>query len=236
MSDWAAKRFWETVTVEGQDDGFVVLLDGRLVKTPAKTTLAVPTHAMAQSIAQEWRDQQDKIDPMTMPVTKTANSALDKVGPQHVEVAELIAAYGENDLLCYRAPGPVELIARQAAVWDPILEWARMNLDAPLSVTQGVMHADQPANSVAILRQLVIAQNPFELAALHDLVSMSGSLVMGLAAQQGAFDINDLWDWSRLDEEWQIEQWGRDDDADATAALKKSAFVHALRFFQLLDA
>ena len=233
MSDWAAKRFWSNVAIECRDAQYVILLDGRLVQTPAKTKLAVPTHAMAKAIAVEWDAQKDKIDPRTMPTTRSANAAIDKVTPQKAEVAALIAAYGEDDFLCYRAPAPQELIERQKEAWDPILAWAAEVLDAPLLTVEGVMHVEQPANSVINLTALVTAQTPFELVALHDLVSMSGSLVIGLAAQAGAFDNNDLWVMSRLDELWQIEHWGEDDDADTTASIKQDAFLHADRFYNL---
>jgi chaperone required for assembly of F1-ATPase len=142
-----------------------------------------------------------------MPTTRSANAALDKVMQQRDEVAQLIAAYGENDLLCYRASAPEELIARQKEAWDPLLAWAAEVLDAPLRSAEGVMHVAQPANAVANLTAQVVAQSPFQLAALHDLVSMSGSLVIGLAAQ--------------------------DDEADATASLKHLAFLHAHRFHKM---
>jgi chaperone required for assembly of F1-ATPase len=235
MSDWAAKRFWSSVVTERREDEHVVLLDGRLVKTPAKATLSVPTQAMAEAIAAEWDAQSDKIDPRTMPTTRSANAALDKVKPQRLEVAALISAYGEDDFLCYRAPAPQELIERQNQAWDPLLAWAAKALDSPLQTVEGVMHVEQPANSVINLTACVTVQTPFQLAALHDLVSMSGSLVIGLAAQAGAFEIDDLWTWSRLDELWQIEHWGQDDEAHATAGIKCQSFLHAYRFYKLCE-
>lgn len=234
MAEWAAKRFWKSTTVVEVEGGFSVLLDDRNVRTPAKAQLIVPSQAMAHSIAAEWDAQEDKIDPMTMPFTRGANAAIDKVAVQHAEVADMIAAYGESDLLCYRAEGPQELIARQAAIWDPVLEWAAREFDAKLTITSGIMPTTQPANSIANLQAQVTHQTPFELTALHDLVSISGSLVLGLAAQQKAWPIAQLWDMSRLDEEWQIEQWGRDETADAEAEIKKAAFFHALDFYNSL--
>ena len=233
MSDWAAKRFWSNVATECRDTQHVILLDDRLVKTPAKATLALPTQAMAETIAAEWDAQSDKIDPRTMPTTRSANAAIDKVTPQKAEVVALIAAYGEDDFLCYRAPAPQELIEQQKQAWDPILAWAADALDAPLRTVAGVIHIEQPSNSVRNLTAQVEVQTPFQLAALHDLVSMSGSLVIGLAAQADAFEVNELWTWSRLDELWQIEHWGQDADADATASIKRDAFLHANRFFKL---
>lgn len=231
MSDWAPKRFWKDTSVAAVDGGFTIHLDGRGVKTPAKRTLVVPTENLAQAIAVEWDAQEEMVDPLTMPMTRSANAAIDKVAIQKEEVANLIAAYGENDLLCYRADGPRELIARQATIWDPLLDWAATSLGARLSITQGIMHAEQPANSIAALRAAVFDQDNFALTALHDLVSLSGSLVIGLAAQQNAFDLGDLWQASRLDELWQIEQWGDDEEATEAAQKKESAFVHAHEFF-----
>ena len=225
MSDWAAKRFWSTVAIERRDYGHVIFAGWPFGQNAGESNFVVPTQAMADAIATEWDAQSDKIDPRTMPTTRSANAALDKVTPQKSEVAALIAAYGEDDFLCYRAPAPQELIERQKQAWDPLLAWAAQAFDAPLRTTEGVMHVEQPANSVINLTAGVTAQTSFQLAALHDLVSMSGSLVIGLAAQAGAFEVDDLWTRSRLDELWQIEHWGQDDEADATSTIKRDAFI-----------
>lgn len=236
MADWKAKRFWKSALVAEVDGGFAVELDGRAVKTPAKQTLCVPTHAMALAIAQEWDAQVDLINPNTMPVTKTANAAIDKVTVQHAEVAELLAAYGDCDLLCYRADAPEELIARQAKQWDPMLDWAAETLGARLLPRTGVMHIPQDPVAFAALRQRTHALDAFELAAFHDLVSMSGSLVLGFAAALSARPAGEIWDISRLDEIWQEEQWGEDEDATALAEIKRIAFLHAKRMFDLTKA
>lgn len=233
MAEWAPKRFWKTASVEPTEGGHTVTLDGRPVKTPAKAALVLPTAAMARAIAAEWAAQDDKVRSETMPVTCAANSAIDRVAPQRAEVAALIAAYGESDLICYRAEGPEPLAARQAAAWDPLIDWARDALAAPLTPTCGVMHRAQPPASVAALGARVGALDPFELTALHDLVSLSGSLVIGLAAAEGWAGLDDLWARSRVDETWQEELWGVDEEAAAAAALKKQAFLRARRFYDL---
>lgn len=233
MSAWAAKRFWKQATAEACDGGFCVKLDGRAVKTPAKRPLVVPTLAMAQAIAAEWDAQEGLVNPETMPVTRAANSALDKVAVQFDEVAGLLAAYGETDLLCYRATGPEALIARQAAGWDPILHWAAQELGAPLHVTAGVVPIDQPGESIARLTALVRGFTAFELAAVHDLIAISGSLLLGLAVARQQISVKQAWDLSRIDESWQNEQWGIDDDAAELEAFKQSALEQADRFFAL---
>lgn len=233
MSEWKAKRFWKEATVEPERDGFTVKLDGREVKTPAKRLLVLPTQPMAEVVAREWNAQHEEIKPHTMPATKTANAAIDKVAVQQSEVVEMLAAYGDCDLLCYRAEGPEGLVERQNAEWNPLLEWAAQDLGVRLALRTGVMHVPQPPEAIDRLREKTFELNAFELAAFHDLVSLSGSLVVGFAAAHRAFDTNWLWDISRLDEVWQAEQWGKDDQAEALAALKKESFLHASRMFML---
>lgn len=233
MSDWTAKRFWKVASVVEVEGAFAVELDGRGVKTPAKRPLRLPTAAMAQAIAAEWDAQEDVINPNTMPATKTANAALDKVTIQHGEVADMLAAYGDSDLLCYRADNPEELVARQAALWDPILDWAADTLGARLLTRTGVIHAPQDPDVVASLRERTHALSVFELAAFHDLVSLSGSLILGFGTALDARPATEMWDLSRLDETWQEEQWGEDEDATAMAEVKRTAFLHAKQMFTL---
>ncbi|MBN2907618.1 MAG: ATPase [Rhodobacteraceae bacterium] len=236
MSEWMAKRFWKASEVAPVADGFTVLLDGRAVKTPAKAALVLPTRAMAQAVAQEWDAQPEVIAPLSMPVTRAANAAIDKVRVQHAEVAAMIAGYGESDLLCHRAESPVELAARQAAAWDPLLDWACTALGAPLVPTVGVMPRAQPPASLSALSARVGALDPFELTALHDLVGLSGSLVIGLAAMEDFLPAPQLWDISRIDETWQEEQWGTDDEAAEAAAVKRRDFLRARDFLDLVRA
>jgi chaperone required for assembly of F1-ATPase len=188
---------------------------------------------MAKAIADEWQAQEKIINPLTMPCTKTANAALDKVAIQHAEVADMLAAYGDCDLLCYRADSPQELIDRQNAFWDPMLAWAQDALGVRLLPRTGIMHVPQSAEAVASLTDRTHALDDFELAAFHDLVSLSGSLVLAYAATMNARDMDSLWDMSRLDELWQSELWGAADDAEALAAAKKGSFLHAKLMFDL---
>lgn len=233
MSEWKAKRFWKQATTAPEGDGFSVLLDGRPVRTPAKTHLIVPTEAMAQAIAAEWDAQEGEIKPETMPITRSANAALDKVVPQFDEVVALLADYGGTDLLCYRAATPAELAERQAQSWDPLIDWAATALGAPLHVGAGVMHIPQPEDSLARLKAQVGALNPFQLAAFHDQVSLSGSLVLAFAVTERRLSPDEAWSLSRIDEAWQAEQWGEDEEAAEHAALKKASFLSAAHIFWL---
>ena len=230
---WKLKRFWKTATVTPVEGSFTVLLDQRPVKTPGKNLLVVPTEAMAQAIAAEWDAQQGPVRPMTMPFTRGANSAIEKVTPQFDEVVGLLAAYGESDLLCYRAPGPPELTLRQAEAWDPLLDWAAETLNAPLFAVQGIVHIAQPPTSVARLHALVAAMTPFQIAAFHDLVSLSGSLILAFAVTCGKLTPQAAWDLSRIDETYQSELWGIDEDAAALAETKRQAFHQAALFWSV---
>jgi len=233
MSEWKTKRFWTSATVAPDAGGFTVHLDGRPLKTPAKAPLVLPTRALAQAVADEWNAQEDRVDPAQMPFTRAANAAIDKVHAQHAEVAEMIAAYGDSDLTCYRAEAPEELVERQAGAWDPLLDWADSALGARLVPVAGVIHAPQAPDALEALARRVRALDDFALTAFHDLVSLSGSLVIGFAAIEDLHPIESLWEISRIDETWQEEQWGKDEEASADAARKRAAFFHAKRFHDL---
>ncbi|NHQ74011.1 ATPase [Roseovarius gahaiensis] len=233
MSEWKAKRFWKTAKVAETEQGFTVHLDGRTVKTPAKAPLVVPTRAMANAIAQEWDAQEGDIAPYTMPVTRAANAAIDKVTHQHAEVAQMIAGYGDTDLICYRADSPAELVARQAEAWDPLLDWAADILDARLKPVTGIMYSPQDPKALAALAQRVHQMDAYSLTAFHDLVGMSGSLIIGFAALHDLHDIQALWRLSRIDEIWQAELWGVDEEAQEQAAKKESEFLAAKIFYDL---
>lgn len=231
MSEWKQKRFWMQTAAVADENGWAVELDGRRVKTPAKAALLVPTSTMAKAIAAEWDAQEDVVDPTSMPFTRSANAAIDKVAVQHGEVADMLAAYGDADLLCYRADGPDSLVARQAETWDPYLDWLAEALDVRLMPRTGLIHAPQNADAMATLLRATHAMTAFELAAFHDLVSLTGSWALGFAAANGMTELHTIWAASRLDENWQAEQWGEDEEALSVAKLKETAFFHAKAFF-----
>ncbi|WP_439109666.1 ATP12 family chaperone protein [Lentibacter sp.] len=232
MSEWKLKRFWSDVATQPEADGFAVALDGRIVKTPAKATLVLPNETLAAHVADEWRAVEVEIKPEAMPFTRSANAALDKVAVQHEEVAGLIAAYAETDLLCYRADSPVELQKRQAEAWDAPLAWVRDTHGLHLEVATGVMPVSQSEASLQKAQALSMGMSAFALTAFHDLVSLSGSFVLGLMAAQNCDTPENLWNISRIDENWQQELWGVDDEAAEMAALKKAQFEHAYAFYQ----
>lgn len=235
MSEWAPRRFWTDAAVEAVAGGHAVRLDGRPVRTPAKRELVVPTAALAEGVAAEWRAQGERIDPLTMPLTRAANAALDKAAPQEAEVVDELAGYGASDLLCYRADAPEGLVARQRAAWDPMLDWAEAAHGARLATTVGVMPALQPEAALAALRAPVAEAGPWGLTALSEFVTLTGSLVLGLAALGRARPLEALWAASRVDEDWQAELWGADADEAERVAVKREAFLQAGRFRDALS-
>jgi Chaperone required for the assembly of the mitochondrial F1-ATPase len=230
------RRFWTEVAIEPAPQGHALRLDARPVRTPAKADLVVPTRALAEAVAEEWRAQGETVEPAAMPLTRAANAAIDRVTREREAVAELLAGYGETDLLCYRAPEPETLAARQAEAWDPLLDWAAEAFGARLLPAEGVMFVAQDADALARLARAVAAHDPWELTALHDLVTLSGSLVIGLAVSHGALDEGDAWARSRIDEAWNEEKWGEDAEAAARTAAKRAEFAEAVRLLSLLRA
>jgi chaperone required for assembly of F1-ATPase len=235
MSGWAKKRFWKEVTIAEVEGGMTVHLDGRGIKTPAKSALIVPTSAFAQIIAEEWQAQAETIDPATMPATRAANAAIDKVRGQMAEVAGLITDYGDSDLVCYRAEAPQTLTELEAATWDPLLDWAAHRYGVRPVARVGVVHAPQPAALLDNLRADVARLTAFELTCFHDLVAMSGSLLIALAVIDRFDTPEALWTTSRVDEDWQISQWGTDEEAEALAEGRRRAFMDAARFYFALQ-
>lgn len=232
MAEWAPKRFWTTAATVARDGGHGILLDDRAVRTPGRRELLVPTEALATAIAAEWNAQGDVLVPASMPMTRMANTAIDRVADRHAEVAAYVAGYGATDLLCYRAEGPGQLAARQAAAWDPLLDWTADAFGARLFPTEGVMPIAQQPVALARLQRAVADFDAFGLTGLHDLVTLSGSLVLGLAVARGHLGPEDAWERSRIEEDWQIEQWGHDEEADIAAGNRRDAFLAADRFIQ----
>ncbi|MGY6549206.1 MAG: ATP12 family chaperone protein [Roseinatronobacter sp.] len=231
MSGWVKRRFWSTVACVTVEGGFSVVLDGRALKTPGKAELIVPTRALAELIAQEWQAQGEVIDPNQMPATRAANSAIDKVRGQKAEVANILVAYGDSDLVCYRAAEPEALVAREAAAWDPLVDWATHRYGYRPVIREGVMHGPQPPALLASFQTEIERMDSFALTGFHDLVAMSGSLIIALAVLDRFATPEALWLASRVDEDWQIEQWGADEEAEKLAERRKRAFLDAARFY-----
>jgi chaperone required for assembly of F1-ATPase len=230
------KRFFKEATAAPQDGGFDILLDGRPVRTPGRLPLRIPTRALAEAIAGEWNGQGERIDPRAMPLTGLANAAIERISPAPEAFARNLAAYGETDLLCYRAEGPVALAARQAELWDPLIDWARRRFDVDFATVCGIMHRPQPSATLERLGRAIAARDAFELAGLSPLVTVGGSLLIALALAEDAITLADAWAAATLDDAWQAEKWGEDAEAARTLGARRQEFEAAYRFLQLLRA
>ena len=228
------KRFWKEARTERVEGGWLVRLDDRPVRTPARRLCVVPVAGLADGIAAEWNAQGERIDPLSMPLTRAASTCLDRVSPELDAVRRTVAGYGGTDLLCYRAPEPAELAQRQARAWDPVLTWAAQALGARLATGEGVMHVAQPPETVEKLAGEVRALDPWELTALSELTTLSGSLVLALAVCHGRLPADEAWRLSRIDEQWNIEQWGEDAEAARQAARRGADFMASAELLRLL--
>lgn len=227
------KRFYKLAEPLVGPEGWAIALDGRPVKTPARAGLAVPGEALAKAVAAEWQEQGDTIEPSNMPMTGLANATIDRVLPALADFRAQIAAYGASDLLCYRAGEPPELAALQAQSWDPLLDWARARYDVSFIVTDGIMPVDQPAATLARLSAVVDAIDPWLLAGAATLTQIGGTLVGMLAYLEGEIEADALFETATLDERWQAQQWGEDEEATARLVVRRCDFLAAARYCAL---
>ncbi|MBV8792459.1 MAG: ATPase [Pseudolabrys sp.] len=217
------KRFFKSAAVAPEGAGFAVRLDGKAVKTPARRTLVAPTRALAEKLAQEWEAQREVIDPARMPLTRLANAIIDAVVDQPRPVAEEIAHYLGTDLVFYRADTPQVLIERQAKHWDPLLDFARNELGARFVLGEGVVHVAQPHEVVASAARAIPA-DPWRLGALSSVTTLTGSALIALALARGALSADQAWAAAHVDEDWNMEMWGRDEIAMARRDARRAEF------------
>ena len=215
------RRFYKDVTVEPVDQGFCVLLDGRPVKTPGRRPLAVPHRIAAEALRDEWDAQVERINPATMPMTRLANTVIEAISADPTPVRDDIGNFIETDLLFYRAGAPEPLVERQNELWNPILEWAKETFGGRFVLAEGVMHVAQPLASLEAFRERLSAiTDPFQVAALHQATTLTGSALLAMAVNDGRLGATEAWRLAHLDEDWNIEQWGEDDEAMARRAAR----------------
>jgi chaperone required for assembly of F1-ATPase len=207
------RRFYQKATVEATDGPFRILLDGKPVHTPAKVPLVLPNRKAAEAVAAEWQAQGEKVNPAVMPFTRLANTAIDRVAPNRAATIDEITRYGASDLICYRTDNPEELAERQAVAWNPLLEWLAAAHDVHLQTTTGIVFLHQRADDLARLHGIVAAFDEFSLVGLHNITSVAGSLVIGLGVAAGQISAPEAAALSTIDETYQSERWGEDEEA-----------------------
>ena len=228
------KRFYQAATVEPVAEGFRILLDGKPIRTPGRRLLAAPSKQLAEAIAAEWEAQREVVDPAQMPLTRLANAIIDGVADAPQPVADEIAKYLGSDLVCYRAEGPAALVERHAAAWDPVLAWASDALGARFVVGSGVRFLAQPEGAVAAARA-AIPLEPWTLGALASVTSLTGSALLALALLNGRLTVEQAWQAAHIDEDWNMEQWGRDDQELARRAAREGEMKAAATVLSLLS-
>lgn len=230
------KRFYQqAAATDLEGGGHGVALDGRPIRTPGGVPLTTPVAALAAAIAAEWAAQEDEIRPPTMPMMRLAATAIDRIGKERATIVDQIAAYGGSDLLCYRAESPAPLVERQARLWQPLLDWAAETHGARLTVTHDLTHVTQDPAALDALRAAVEALDDSRLAAVSLLTAICGSLVIALAVEAGQLDVEEAIAASLLDEDWQIEKWGEDDEAVERRENVAREITDATRFLKLLE-
>lgn len=227
------KRFYAAVGIVEAEGGFAVALDGKPTRTPSGKIVAAPKLEIAQAMAAEWEAQKETIDPLTMPMTRFANSVVDAVVERAGVVREDIAKYFHSDLLFYRAGHPEALVRREAQHWDPVLFWAAEALGAHFILAQGIMHVSQPEQAVKAARE-ALPDDPWSVAALHVVTTLTGSALLALALHQGARDPAEVWAAAHVDEDFNAEQWGQDEEASVLRAARKVDFEAAVAILRAI--
>jgi chaperone required for assembly of F1-ATPase len=228
------KRFYKHAAAAPTEGGFTVTLDGKPMRTPGKAPLVVPTQALAAALAEEWQAQTGEMEPLAMPLTRLAATAIDRVAVQRAAAVDEIVAYAGSDLVCYRAAEPAALVARQAAVWQPLVDWLRQRYDVALAVTTGIVPCPQPARVAEAIRAVVESFAPLPLTALHALTTAAGSVVIGLAAMEGRLDAGGVFAAAQLDEDFQIERWGEQPESTRRRQALRRDIEASCRFAALL--
>lgn len=230
------RRFFKTAETAAADNGFAVLLDGKAVRTPARRALILPTAAAAEIIANEFRSQESVIDPGQMPATRLVNTTIDGVVDDPQAIAEDIVKFAASDLICYRADAPHSLVRRQADAWDPLLDWVQGEFGANFVLAQGVMPVSQPREViVAFATRLKMHDEPFRIACLHTMTSLTGSAILALAVAEGFIAVDVGWEAAHIDEDWNISQWGEDSEAAQRRGLRKLEMMAAANLLAALD-
>ena len=229
------KRFYKDVTIGEEEGAFKVLLDGRSIKSPAKKMIAVPAKAIAQALVSEWDAQTDKIDPATMPLTRLVNSTIDGVADARTAMIDEIVSYLGNDFICYPATHPERLVDRQQALWQPILDWAEEALGGRFVQASGILAVEQSPKMGETLREIWKDLDDFQLAACHSIMTISGSALLAFAFWKGFLDGEGLWKAAMVDEDWNVEMWGEDEEATRRRTFRKAdmdaacAIIDAMR-------
>ncbi len=227
------KRFWAKTATSSAEDGFRVLLDGRPVKTPAGSSLVLPSLELARRIESEWSSVSEHLDYEALPLTRLAFAAIDIMPHGQSETIVEVLRYAETDLVSYPSTYPEALQAREDAVWLPLIAWTGLALDLHFEQNRSLVHRPQPAPTLEKLQALVTAMSPWQQAGLMSAIPLLGSVVLALALSRGQVSGEQALAASLIGEDFQADIWGR----DAEAALRADSMKkHALSLEVWFDA
>jgi chaperone required for assembly of F1-ATPase len=229
------KRFYTDAGIAEAEGGFSITLDGKPIRTPSGRQVIVPSREIADAIAAEWNAQAETIDPLSMPLTRFANSVVEGVVDRVEAVCDDVAKYLGSDLLFYRAAHPEALVAREAAHWDPILFWAADTFGARFILAEGIVHVAQPDSAIEAARQ-ALPSDPWPVAALHVVTTLTGSALLALALAHGVRDPEQVWAAAHVDEDWNIEKWGIDEEVAARRGARLVDFRAAASILKALGS
>ncbi|MEZ5757296.1 MAG: ATP12 family protein [Emcibacteraceae bacterium] len=227
------KRFYKQVTVEKENGGYFVLLDGKKVKTPEKSPCLMPTRKMAEAVAKEWDDQDKDIKPATMPIFKLVNTAIDRVGKRREELINEMISFAGSDQLCYRAEAPDTLVELQNSMWNPLLDWLKDQFDIKLKLSTGIIFVEQDRVQLDKFRIIFEKMESFELTALYTMITVTGSVTVGLSLFSGHQSLEQAWEAGHLDENFQASEWGIDEEAERRRSALKTELANADYFLKL---
>ncbi|MDG1858479.1 MAG: ATP12 family protein [Emcibacteraceae bacterium] len=227
------KRFYKEVTVAEQDGMFTVHLDGKPIKTPIKSPCLMPTKIMAEVVAKEWDEQEVDIDPHAMPITKLMNTAIDRVGKRRDDLIDELVSFARSDQICYRAEHPTALVEQQDKLWNPLHAFIKENHDISFEITSGILFIEQDVETISKYRKIIENIESFKLTAYYGMTTVAGSVTIGLALFEGIITVDDAWNAGLLDENFQISQWGSDEEAEIRRTNLRAELDNATKFLSL---
>jgi chaperone required for assembly of F1-ATPase len=227
------KRFYKKASVEQKDQHFIVLLDGKAIKTPAQSFCHMPTRKMAKAVVKEWNDQGEEVIPNSMPITKLMNTAIDRVENRREELIDELVRYAGSDQICYRAEHPTELVSLQDKIWNPLLQWVNETLAIDLKISRGVIFVEQDKESLKKIKEVLERLDSFALTALHGMITVTGSVSIGYALYCDHLSIEQAWNAGHLDENFQVSQWGNDAEAEERRKNLRLELTNSYDFLQL---
>ena len=225
------KRFYKVVSISEERTGYWVRLDGKPIRSPQKKIIECNNLTLANKLLEEWESQVEYIDYVNMPITRILNVAFDRVSENHISVVETVGSYATSDLLCYRANGPEKLVIRQHEYWDPILEWGQQTFKLNFNVTDSILPVEQPESTILKIKEVLREYNPIQLTAIHTVTTICSSVLLALALEKEAFERETIWNATNVDEDWNIEHWGEDEELMLSRKIKRQDFIAASQIF-----